>query len=118
MRNGIDEEMKEALLLTKFKQWEYEEEQRLIVPLTQKVGSIYFKRFGDDLVLRSVYIGSRCEVTAAEIARAMSTIENEVTIIKTRPAFTRFEVLKNPSLGIEIVRPSRSSKSDRARTLK
>lgn len=91
----MNEEVMETLLLTKFKQWEYEGERRLIVPLLNKVGSNFFQAFGQDLVLRSVYIGSRCTLTAHDVARAISTFENRVTILGTRAAFTKFEVLRD-----------------------
>ena len=53
------EEVKDLLLTTKFDRWSYEDERRLIEPLTQleEEGSYYFKKFDDTLKLVRVIAG-------------------------------------------------------------
>jgi len=83
--NGVNE-----FLTIKFKDWEYEDEIRLIVPLneTEKQDNLYFKKFDDNLILREVIFGSRCNPsTRAELIKQTIKYGYAFEIIIARLAF-------------------------------
>lgn len=85
------------LLRTKFFDWKYEDEIRLFVrlgDLTVESGK-YFYYFSDDLVLREIILGPRCELPATGIRKVVADFSPQVVVLKSRIAFTRFEVLES-----------------------
>jgi hypothetical protein len=87
----------EDLLRTKFEDWEYEREMRLFVSLTNRIleGDLYFEAFSESLKLREVIIGPKCSIPISSMRSLVSGYKPSVEVIKSRIAFTRFEVLKN-----------------------
>ncbi|BCS53899.1 DUF2971 domain-containing protein [Geobacter sp. SVR] len=93
----INEKIIDELLRTKFSDWAYENEMRLFVRLDHdKVESgMYFYPFSQKFVLREVILGPRCELPIDGVRNHVSNFSAEVEVIKSRIAFSRFEVLKN-----------------------
>lgn len=87
------------LLRTKFFDWQYEDEMRLFVQLDHNTveSGKYFYPFSENLVLREVILGPRCELPIGGVRSIVSGYPAEVKVIKSRIAFTRFEVLENRS---------------------
>ena len=85
------------LAKTKFKDWHYEEEVRLLLDLVPKKmeSSMYFEPFSKNLQLREVILGPKCELPIKEIRLLVKSYKPKVEVIKSRIAFTRFEVLEN-----------------------
>jgi len=94
---GLDQDDMKEILGTKFKSWEYEEESRVFLRLEDRDpdSGLYFKGFGSDLALTQVILGSRCEVTKAQVFERMGTTATSVRVIKARLAFTEFGIVKN-----------------------
>ncbi len=90
-------EIRDMLLRTKFKHWEYEEEERVILPLdkTYKEGDLYFINFCESLKIKEIIVGARCKIKKAELEKLLGTNPKDVKLIKARLAFTRFEVVNN-----------------------
>src|ERR1035437_210224 len=82
----------EALLFTKFSNWEYEREIRIWVGLTDEEDGLYFKDFDDTLRLVEVIVGARCTVPRTAIVRALIPLTPEINLIKARAGFTKFEI--------------------------
>ncbi|MBS4051497.1 MAG: DUF2971 domain-containing protein [Methylomonas sp.] len=96
----LTEGVKNELLRTKFFDWKYENEMRLFVTLdhdTVESGK-YFALFSKDLVLREIILGPRCELPIEGLRKIVADFAPSVTVIKSRIAFTRFEVLENKNV--------------------
>ncbi len=85
----------DKLALTKFKDWQYENERRLVVPFEERGFRIrmYFMPFSRDLQLREVVLGPKCKLPIGRIRELVSNYKPRITVIQSRIAFTRFEVL-------------------------
>ncbi len=91
------EKVVNQLLRTKFFDWKYEDEMRLFVQLdhdTVESGK-YFYSFSENLVLREVILGPRCELPINGIRKVVAEFEPPVWVLKARLAFTQFKVLEN-----------------------
>lgn len=84
-------------LRIKFFDWKYEDEMRFFVRLNHNTieSGKYFYGFSDDLVLREVILGPRCELPMNGVRNFVSNFTPKVRVIKSRIAFSRFEVLEN-----------------------
>lgn len=90
--------LKESLLYTKFIDWKYENEQRLVFPLKTltKDGGLFFKPFDDTLKLVQVIAGHKCCVGWKPIIeRVVNGLQStpKPELIKARLAFKKFEVV-------------------------
>jgi hypothetical protein len=88
----------DRLKRTKFKDWAYEEEMRMFVPLgaMKSESGKYFYPFSKQLSLREVVLGARCEIKLEAIRRI---VDSRTTVQKARLAFRSFSVVphKNAS---------------------
>jgi hypothetical protein len=90
----------EKLLTTKFNHWSYEQERRLILQLssyTQDSQGLRFKDFGDDIVLKEVYIGCKSNLKYDDITSAYSSGDKSVIVKMTRPSFRDFRIVWDQS---------------------
>lgn len=96
----VSEEEMVDLFATKFIQWGYEEEVRLLVTFSEDVSTsdLIFHPFSDSMILKEVIVGPKSTIRANEITPIVGT--KGVEVIKSRLAFQRFEVVdqKNRSL--------------------
>lgn len=91
----IREDLGETLLHTKYKDWHYEQEVRLIVPLdpAQADAPMQFVDFGDNLQLREVILGPRCDLPIEKM-RALAEFSAAGTkVVKARLALRTFRVV-------------------------
>jgi len=55
----------------------------------------YFYSFSKDLMLREVILGPRCELPIEGVRNIVADFKPQVDVLKSRIAFTRFEVMEN-----------------------
>lgn len=86
-----------SLLLTKYVGWQYEDEVRMVLPLDPKSAESgnYYCSFSENLALREVILGPRCELPIRKIRELVSAFVPEVYVVKARIAFTKFKVVEN-----------------------
>ncbi len=93
----LTEEVMNKLLRTKFFDWKYEDEMRLFVELDHDTieSGKYFYSFSEELRLREVIIGPLCELPIEGVRNIVADFNPAVKVIKSRIAFTKFEVREN-----------------------
>ena len=91
----LSEEFIRKLLYTKFKQWAYEEEVRAYAKLNEERDGHYYYEFSDTLKLKKVIIGSESDLKVSDISQALGDLKSHVEILRARPAFREFKVVKN-----------------------
>lgn len=89
----INIELARSLLLTKYLDWQYEQEARVFTTLQDPDSSgRYFVPFSEKLSLREVIVGPLSSVTKKELNDALGSVST-VSLKKTRLAFKTFEVV-------------------------
>ncbi len=96
---GLNEGDIEKLMCTKYIDWKYENEVRVIVPLEEMdSGGLYFTDFEGNLKLKEVILGPRSDLEISQVTKHLCSYKTDVMIIKSRIAFTKYEVVKNKSV--------------------
>ncbi|MCD5986411.1 DUF2971 domain-containing protein [Pseudomonas sp. CDFA 553] len=101
--NEVDTEEKRhawslGFFTTKHSHWHYEEEERMIVDLksTDREQGLHFCPFDRaGMKLAEIIVGCNSQVTRKQIKEFASIEDHNVNFIKARPAFGRFEIVKN-----------------------
>ena len=84
----------DKLIRTKFIDWRYEDERRMYVDLTQQnEDGNYFVDFSNDLVLREVILGVKCEIPVARVNQLLGLFTGSVKVKNARMATKTFEVI-------------------------
>jgi len=106
---GIDRELLLKVLTTKFTQWAYEQEWRLLSKLEERDpdNGFFYIPFGPALSLREIIVGTRCKKPIGSFKKLLTHIEEPVTIIKARAAFESFSMVKQKRIPTITVRPKR-----------
>jgi hypothetical protein len=87
--------LQKLLLVTKFKHWAYEEECRVLVPLSESTreARLYFYPFSDKLRLREVVLGPLCSAQVVASVRALAQrMSPGVQVRAARLGYKWFEV--------------------------
>jgi hypothetical protein len=94
---GGDEAIGLRLMTTKYEGWDYEDEVRLFVGLSESdlETGMYFYDFGKDVVLKEIILGARSTLTRPAIAKLLPDHQPAPKIIKARLAFDTFVVEPN-----------------------
>lgn len=96
LREYLPEDFEIALLTTKFKQWEYEDEARIFLLKNDvyKDGQLYFYDFDDKIKLTGIITGSLCSLDENTIK---SNLPKSKTLhfIRSRLAYRTFDIVKN-----------------------
>jgi hypothetical protein len=79
-----------AILSTKFQDWHYEDEARVITTLETRENDVCYKQFGDQLQLREVILGSRCTLTKTEMESILKCHFDSVVVRKARQNLDSF----------------------------
>jgi len=90
----------EKLLTTKFSHWSYEQERRLILELANYFSDsngLRFEDFGNNMVLKEVYIGCKSELTFDDITSYYKSGDKSVIVKITRPSFRGFRIVWDQS---------------------
>lgn len=95
-RQAIDNFL-HRLRYTKFKGWEYEEELRQFVPLSglEDQSGLYFIPFSDELLLREVILGPRCDIPIKLVRNLVAGFPQKIAVYKARIAYTKFGVVED-----------------------
>ncbi len=86
------------LFSTKFKDWTYEDEVRVLIMLKQeqKDGDHYFADFDADMKLREIIFGPRCAMLDQIALRsAVDAYKDPIGLVKARLAFHSFNVVQD-----------------------
>ncbi len=83
------------ILFTKFSHWSYEQEVRMYINLEKERDGHYYLSFSNSLQLNKVIIGCESDATVKEIEGALGDLKNSVEVLKARPAFKEFKVVRN-----------------------
>jgi hypothetical protein len=92
---SLDEELARELLTTKFQDWRYESEVRILLKPEDTYNELGndFYAFSSQLQLQEVMIGPRRQVSPEEVKRALQSEDSTVVITQTRLAWSDFKVL-------------------------
>ena len=95
------QDLTQLLLTTKFSQWQYEQEVRMLLPLSRMVEEkgLYFKPFEADLKLTKVIVGPRCCICWKEPLASVAGAFRGAELIKARLSFRQFRVCCQRSKG-------------------
>lgn len=90
-----DPKKQEKILTTKFKHWDYEQERRMIVSLSnnRSINGLVFENFSPDMILKEIYIGCRSSLSFSDIQNRCEPGERKVLVKHTRPAFKDFRIV-------------------------
>jgi len=105
---GLSEELLTKLLSTKATDWSYEREYRLLADLHDKdsVTGHYYKEFGQQLQLRKIIVGHRCDWTPETVRLFLDEPTSSIRICKARPGFGRFEMVEQQQFSPVTIEPS------------
>ena len=93
------ETVKEVVLRTKFKSWEYEKEWRRLVQLgnATKEGDLHFCPFDDTLRLAEVILGPLCSLNIDALRSAVEKHGPDAVAFRSQLAFNSFNVVPDES---------------------
>jgi hypothetical protein len=95
---GKGERLIRSLFSTKFRDWIYEDEVRVLIMLKQeqKDGNHYFADFDADMKLREIIFGPRCAMLDQTALRsAVRAYNDEIRLVKARLAFHSFKIVRD-----------------------
>lgn len=96
---GLNEDIIVNLLCTKFIDWKYENEVRVIIPLEEKDPSgFYFTNFKGNMDLKEIILGPRCSLEINQVTKHLRSYASKILVIKSRISFTKYEVVKNKAI--------------------
>lgn len=104
---GITVDLLEQVVTTKYAQWAYEEEWRLFAKLEERdpVNDEFYLPFGPNFRLREIIVGARCPKSVGSFKKLLGRVEQPITIIKARPAFESFTIVKQQRVTAITVNP-------------
>jgi hypothetical protein len=109
---GITHEVLDRLLLTKSSGWSYEEEWRLFSQAREPdpLNGHFYLPFANNIVLREIIVGSRCDAPVGSFKKVLTGLDQSVTIIKARPAFETFTMVRQQRVSAITVMPKTPQK--------
>ena len=90
-----DTKVAAIILFTKYNSWQYEQEVRIYAELKDQEDGLYFKEFDKKLRPFIVIAGAKCTIQEDAIKHALGPLAAQVDVIKARPGFTNFEIVKD-----------------------
>lgn len=95
----IDESTIHEILSTKFSDWQYENEWRFFVELSEaKLESgLYFEEFSESLKLTEVILGAKCELPIEKVQSLINAMGLTAKVIKAKIARDEFKVIVDGS---------------------
>lgn len=104
---GISEDTLKQLAFTKYFQWSYEQEWRIFGRLEEPdpENGFYYVPFGPMLTLGEIIVGTRCNASVGSFRKYLKGLEYPVTIIKARPAFESFTMVRQQNVKSITVSP-------------
>jgi hypothetical protein len=97
--NTIDAELRDLLLCTKFRHWQYEQELRVFLPLedAQKEGTLHFYPLNQDLQLAEVILGPQCTLSLDAVRNLTRARYPDAVTYRARLAWKWFAVVPEES---------------------
>ncbi|MBZ9851234.1 DUF2971 domain-containing protein [Mesorhizobium sp. CA14] len=91
----ISQDLRSKLATTKFQQWAYEAETRMIFPLDSALreGGLFFKEFAPDLSLAEVILGPLCDIPLAGLRSLVGAVQPRAVVFRSRLAWNSFSVV-------------------------
>jgi hypothetical protein len=91
----VAEDIVDRLIVTKYEDWGYEQEARVLVPFDRLVheGGVWFREFDARLVLREVRLGARCTLSLDQARRLVEPFDGRVPVLRTRLAWKSFRIV-------------------------
>lgn len=95
LETAVDEDIVRTVITTKFHEWAYEREWRIVVKLAEKdpETGFHYNDFTPNFELREIIVGARCVRSPQEIAEQVFGVTAPVSIKKARPAFGTFSMV-------------------------
>lgn len=89
----------DRLLRTKFVDWKYEDEKRMFVDLdpNSQEGGNHFMEFSENLVLREVILGLKCDLPVSRIRQLLKDEQAPVKVLKAGMALRAFKIIEDRS---------------------
>jgi hypothetical protein len=87
------------LLRTKFIDWKYEDERRMFVDLdpNSQEGGNHFVEFSENLVLREVILGLKCDLPVSRVRQLLKDEPNPAKVLKAGMALRAFKIIEDRS---------------------
>lgn len=83
------------LCRTKYEHWNYEEEYRVFVELTDEDEGKFFINFEGNMELKEVIVGANSSISRTTLNSSIGSVGKDVSVFKARAGFTNFEMVKN-----------------------
>ena len=95
----VKPEVVDRLIVTKYPDWNCEQEARVVVPLHGLVreGVQWFRPFDDRLVLREQRLGARCTLSLDQARRRVEPLGGDIRVSRTRLASQAFRIVDAPA---------------------
>jgi len=92
---SIPKDLQDLLLLTKFKDWKYEQEIRRFVNLSEakQENGLYFLPFDEDLRLKEIILGVRNDLSLEAILKLKMATNPAAVVFKTRLEYRGFRIV-------------------------
>lgn len=93
---AIIDRLLDRLRYTKFKGWAYENEVRKFVELRslKSQSGLYFLPFSEELVLKKVILGPRCDLPIADVSKLVAQLKPSIRVLSSKLGFTKFAVVE------------------------
>lgn len=101
---GFTEDLAEQLASTKSKHWEYEEEVRVPVDLSECVleSGLHFETLTEQVKVVGVVLGALSQVTSHEVGCSLPR-GRQATLHRARMAFRSFSIVRNRAIPVELI---------------
>ncbi len=102
--NPLGEKDIEGIWLTKFKDWSYEEEIRVICEKTECVreNGFFFKKLGSEIELTGLILGPLCQIELPAIKESLPA-HKTISVLRSRLAFRSFNIVQQRKFGKKTV---------------
>ena len=87
----------DRLVRTKFIDWKYEDERRMFVRLDPSLqeGGNHFLEFSENLVLREVILGLKCDLPVSRVRQLLKDEPSPVKVLKAGMALRAFKIIED-----------------------
>lgn len=104
LETAVDDDIVRTVATTKFKEWEYEQEWRLLLRLAapDPETKFHYVDFSPEFELREIIVGARCEQPLSTIRNQVFGNTGSIKMSKARPAFQSFSMVHHRPASITI----------------
>lgn len=104
---AIDDEVIKQVVTTKFQDWAYEHEWRLLTKLEHRDEDtgFYYVEFSPDFELREIIAGARCERSLSDLRKQVFGNTASIKMTKARAAFGTFSMVRQRAEQVLTITP-------------